>query len=165
MVRQSHIRFIHSIIVFLQPLKRAIQLGVVDTSTDKLAETYTFLVNAISKDATRAEEALEICDEAIALYPYYGKLYAIKGGILLKLNRNNESVPLFEEAIRKNPGLALAHYNLGSALSRLGDKLNAEKAFQRVLLIDPGSSHAKLQLGVLLHDSSEELKLKEAERL
>ena len=153
------------ITILLQPLRRAIHLGLVDTSTDKLAETYTFLVSAISKDATRMEEALDICDEAIARYPYYGKLYAVKGGILLKLHRTNESVPLLEEAIRKSPGLALAHYNLGSALSKLGDKANAEKAFRRVLLLDPGSTHAKLQLGVLLHDSSDEPKLREAEQL
>lgn len=130
-----------------------------------MAESYYLLISVISSNQSRFEEALGMCDEAISIHPHHAKLYAVKGGILLKMNRTTEALSVLEEAVRINSGIASVHYNLGMAHMRLGNQARAERAFRDVLLIDHDSTHAMFHLATVLQNSGDTEDVLEALKL
>ena len=149
--------------VHVQSLQRAIQLGAIDNSASKVADSYSLLIDVVSKQEDRMEDALELCETAITIYPFTAKFHAAKSFILLKLNRTLESITASREAVRRDPSLPNGHYNLGMGYMKLGDKHKAEKAFRDMLVCDPNSTHGWLHLGVVLAGSAEREKLNEAQ--
>ena len=106
-----------------------------------------------------------MCNSAISVLPHHAKLYAVKGGILLKMNRTSEALSVLEEAVRINSGIASVHYNLGVAHMKLGNQARAERAFRDCLLIDHDSTHAMFHLATVLQNSGDTEDLLEAEKL
>ena len=79
-------------------------------------ETYEFLIEqVIMKNESRLQDALKVSKEALLLYPNFAKLYAIKGRILLKLNRTKEALSELEIAVQASEIVPASHYSLGLA--------------------------------------------------
>ncbi len=111
------------------------------------------------------EEALELSEAVLWSYPISAKLHAMKGRILLKLNRTQESIAALREAIMRDPLLPAAHYNLGLVYMRTGDMVAAELAFRDLLAAAPNNTYGWLHLGVVLATSEDIDKQREAQTL
>ena len=142
---------------------KAIELGPNDNTVGKILETYKFLVyKVILRNESRLQDALDLCETALTTYPGYAHLYALKGNVLLRMNRAQEALPILEMAANAGLSVTDAHYGLGLAHKKLGNKAKAEASFRNVLMVEPGHEDAILQLGMLLLSTGN---LREAERL
>jgi tetratricopeptide (TPR) repeat protein len=101
-------------------------------------EAYTFLGWAVSM-MSRYEEAIEYCEQAIALDPSYGNPYNDIGAYLIELDRVEEALPWLEKATvaERYDTPQLAFLNLGRAYQMLGQYRSALSCFDDALEIDP----------------------------
>lgn len=83
----------------------------------------------------------------------------------MKLERYLEAKLVFEEALKDNSEHIGSNYKLGDCLMNLGDKKRAEPYFRKVLLLSKDEPMAKFQLGIILLESADVERLKEAEKL
>lgn len=102
------------------------------------AEAYTFLGWSYSM-MDRYEEAIEMCEEAIALDPEYGNPYNDIGSYLIAQKKYKEAIPWLEKAITapRYEARQFPHVNLGRAYEELGDWLQALRCYNNALKIAP----------------------------
>jgi chemotaxis protein methyltransferase CheR len=79
------------------------------------------------------EEALSICNEAIASYKLSSGLYFLRASILQELDKSSEAIASLKQAIYIDPDYIMGHFALGNLFIRLGNAKNAERYFNNVL--------------------------------
>lgn len=105
--------------------------------------------------ATRAADALSLCDSAINLFPQYAEAWFRKAVALKVLGRRPEATSAFETALKYDPKHALAWFNLGEMFAHDVNEAEASNAFERATELNPALAQAWLLRGALLADSGE----------
>ena len=153
-------------------LRRAIELleaGVNGsrfiTVSKKDIQAYVKLASLIKTNHTRMEEALQLCQTALAKVPDDFRATREMGQILLMTRKSEEAKTYLERAIQLSPSEPNAHYLLGMTHAELGDLARADASIRRALALvsDRASQLAYMvHLGVVLYRKGE---LEEAERM
>ena len=99
--------------------------------------------------------AENLVNDAIKLKPNLANGYSIKGLILKKLNRFDESKLLFMKAIELDSNYVDAYINLGLLNKDLNNLNDAEKYYLKAIEIDNESAIAHLNLGVCFKEKFE----------
>jgi len=92
------------------------------------------------KDAEAQPAALALLDEAIALQPQDGRTHLLRGLVLKRLGRIEESEQACRRAIELGEDSVEVHNNLGNLLLGTGRIDEAEACFRRALVVDPGNA-------------------------
>jgi chemotaxis protein methyltransferase CheR len=79
------------------------------------------------------EEALSICNEAIASYKLAPGLYFLRASILQELDKKSEAIISLKQAIYIDPEYIMGHFTLGNLFFRQGNLRNAKRYFDNVL--------------------------------
>ena len=98
-------------------------------------ESYTEKIFAIRVLANlgHLEEALSICNEAIASYKLSSGLYFLRASILQGLDKYQEAINSLKQAIYIDPDYIMGHFALGNLFIRQGNAKNAKRHFNNVL--------------------------------
>jgi chemotaxis protein methyltransferase CheR len=118
--QSPHLPITHSVIQ--QP-----QAIFEETSADKI-----FAIRLLA-DQGHLEEALSICNEAIASYKLSSGLYFLRSSILQELDKSSEAIASLKQAIYIDPDYIMGHFALGNLFIRQGNAKNAERYFNNVL--------------------------------
>ena len=126
-----------------------------DSTGQKVIETYEFLINNVilRNGSQRLNDALELVNQALETYPRYARLFAMKGVILYKLNRNKMAVEFMEIAQKSNYRSVELFYHLGLAYESLGENRKAESMFRSTLGLDGSHIEAVFHLGQVIYKS------------
>lgn len=95
------------------------------------------------------QQALECFDKAIGIRPDYRGYYN-KGGVLVRLGRNDEAISNYKMALANNPNHFESRINLASTISNSGRPEEAIPHFLGALDVDPGNRVALYNLAVTL---------------
>ena len=136
--------------LWLQVLTEAIQALKREEEPDpeKMARIYSALCTMASRNSSRFDEALELCDKAVNTYNI-SSAHNSKGALLLKLGRNIDAKSAFEAAIRLDPQNANAHFNLALTFQHMGDTTKAIRRLEHVLTVDSSHHQARQVLSGL----------------
>jgi len=85
----------------------------------------------------RDQDALNQIEAALALQPDAAEALAIRGNILIRLQRLNDALASFDQAIAEKPGYAEAFYNRGNCRQYLGRHEDAVADYSRALALNP----------------------------
>jgi tetratricopeptide (TPR) repeat protein len=97
------------------------------------------------------EEALEACDNAIAIDPNDASIWYNRGTLLMtELGRYEDAVASFDQALEINPNYLAAWDNRGVALGQLGRYKDALASHDRALEIDDKHARVWQNRGVTL---------------
>ncbi len=133
--------------------RKSIELGVADSTGQKVIETYAFLIeNVILRNGSqRLTDALELVNQALETYPRYARLFAMKGVLLYKLNQTKTAVEFMEIALKSNYHSVDLFYHLGLAYESLGQDRKAESMFASTLRLDGSHTDATYHLGKVIY--------------
>jgi len=84
-------------------------------------------------DQGHHEEALSLCDEAIASEKLIPGLYLLRASILQELDKSSEAIASLRKAINIDPDYIMGYFTLGNLFIRQGNNKNAERYFNNVL--------------------------------
>jgi len=98
-----------------------------ETSADKI-----FAIRLLANQG-HLEEALSICNEAIASYKLTPGLYFLRASILQELDKSNEAIKSLKQAIYIDPDYIMGHFTLGNLFIRQGNVRNAKQYFNNAL--------------------------------
>ena len=97
----------------------------------------TFNENKISirllADKGHLEEALSICNDAIASDKLVPGLYFLRASILQEQYKSSEAVASLRQAIYIDPDYIMGHFTLGNLFIRQGNSTNAKRYFNNAL--------------------------------
>jgi len=79
------------------------------------------------------EEALSVCNEAIAADKLAAGLYFLRASILQELDKIHEAIQSLKQAIYICPDYLMGHFTLGNLFARLGNIKNATRYFNNTL--------------------------------
>ncbi|HYM04077.1 MAG TPA: tetratricopeptide repeat protein, partial [Stellaceae bacterium] len=97
--------------------------------------------------AGRRREALQCCQQLLAIAPKQADVLALAGGIAMELRDVEQAVTYFEAAVATKRDFAEAHYNLGNALTELGRASQAVEAYRRAAKLRPDLAPIHNNLG------------------
>jgi len=100
--------------------------------TEETASDKIFSIRLLA-DQGRLEEALSICNEAIASDKLSPGFYFIRASILQELGKNSEAIASLKQAIYIDPDYIMGHFMLGNLFVRQGNPKNAKRFFDNVL--------------------------------
>lgn len=103
-------------------------------------------------DANRTDEAIEVFESALRLYPDNAKLHGNLGSALLDKGSTDEAIKHLLLAVHKMPAYFTAYYNLGVAYERKGRTDDAIVQFQYAVNLAPESADTHNNLGSVLLD-------------
>jgi tetratricopeptide (TPR) repeat protein len=95
------------------------------------------LANKLLEDS-RHEEALEVFDEVIAVYPEYKEAHLGRAITLMQMNESEGALESFDRAIRLDGDFAAAYANRGILNDRLGRYEDAVTDYRRAIELAPG---------------------------
>ena len=113
-------------------------------------ETFHALINVISQNESRLQEAIAICNDVISLKPDVPESHLLKGHLLDKLNKTTAAKKSFEQASHLGPLLTEPYYRLGLLHSKIGQMSAAEDYYNKALAINPRHGKTVLELGILM---------------
>lgn len=119
------------------------------------AEAYTFY-GWCRSFRQEWDEAIDLCEHAIALDPEYGNPYNDIGAYLIQKGCLDDAIPWLEQALEA-PRYAcpfFAYYNLGQVFEEYGDFQAAEDYYRRALEENPDYTLARVSLSRVLSRSS-----------
>jgi tetratricopeptide (TPR) repeat protein len=90
-----------------------------------------------TKDATRIEEALQACEQAVALDANLSSGHACLGVVFTGSGRYEQAVQEFQGAVLLDPTNDDAYRGLGSAYEKLTKLLEAERTYQKAIDLRP----------------------------
>jgi chemotaxis protein methyltransferase CheR len=98
-------------------------------------ESFTDKIFAIRLLANlgQPEEALSICNEAIASYKLAPGLYFLRASILQELDKYSEAIASLKQVIYIDPNYIMGHFTLGNLFFRQGNVKNAKQYFKNAL--------------------------------
>ena len=138
-----------------QAFRKAVELGVADSTGQKVIETYEFLIDkVILRNGSRLHDAMELVNQALQTYPKYARLFAMKGVLLYKLNQTKAAVEHLEIAVKSNYHSVDTFYHLGLSYEQLGDERKAEDMFKSTLAVDGHHIEAMYHLGRVVYHSA-----------
>jgi len=109
--------------------------------TDALLETYKGKALALIH-LNQFEDALQIVDEGLAIYPKDPILWNEKGYALYNLGKNQDAVNAYDTAISFDQNFTSALINKGQVLFQMGKYQDAADAYAKAEATDPGNSVA-----------------------
>lgn len=83
--------------------------------------------------AGKLEEALNECNEAIAISKLNMRLYYLKASVLQEMNKNAEALSSLRQALYIKPDHAIGHFSIGSIFMKNGEYTKATQHFRNVL--------------------------------
>jgi tetratricopeptide (TPR) repeat protein len=101
-------------------------------------------------DAGRLEEALDACDQALALDPDNGWTHNNRGVTLWHLGRLEDALVTYDKAVALDPDNDASHSNRAIALLALGRVEEALAACDRALALDPDNAASHEGKGIFL---------------
>ena len=113
-------------------------------------ETFHALIDVVSQNESRLQEAIAICNDVISLKPDVPESLLLKGHLLEKLNKTTAAKKSFEQASHLGPLLTEPYYRLGLLHSKIGQMSAAEDYYNKALAIDPRHGKTVLELGILM---------------
>lgn len=115
---------------------------------------YPYWLGRLDYDAMQFTSAVSNLQQALALDPYFMKVYDNLGLCFEALGKYEEAIKTYQEAIRLNqvraPSSPWPPLNLGTLLIKLGRLEEAETSLRESLRYDPRFPQAHYQLGLLL---------------
>jgi tetratricopeptide (TPR) repeat protein len=81
----------------------------------------------------KLEEALNECNEAIAISKLNMRLYYLKASVLQEMNKNAEALSSLRQALYIKPDHAIGHFSIGSIFMKNGEYTKATRHFRNVL--------------------------------
>jgi predicted O-linked N-acetylglucosamine transferase (SPINDLY family) len=132
----------------LRACEHALDAGV---DKDRLIVNWCFSLGMLG----RHEEALQRIDDALAKRPGDYDLVNLKGVLLKRADRVEESLDWFHRAIRLKPNHGSAWKNLGNSHDLLGNFPEAAKAFRRAAKIAPEDDEILRLLGRALYHAGD----------
>ena len=138
---------------YIQVFRKSIELGVADSTGQKVIETIAFLINNVilRNGSHRLNDALELVNQALVTYPRYARLFAMKGVLLYKLNQTKTAVEFMEIALKSGYRSVDLFYHLGLAYESLGEDRKAEEMFGSTLRLDGSHTDAMYHLGKIIY--------------
>lgn len=97
-------------------------------------------------DAGRSEQALHECDEALSRAPGHPILLAVKGAVLVALERGADALECLRLATGRYPEDDMAWTNLGQAWRLQGDTGEATRALEQACTRNPDNARAVADL-------------------
>jgi Flp pilus assembly protein TadD len=97
----------------------------------------------------RAEEALELLNQAAQLEPYNPEIPAATGKVLLDEEQYDAALAELSRALLLDPRNPVVLNNHGVALAALSQIEGAEQDFEQAIAIDPGFAEARENLSRL----------------
>jgi tetratricopeptide (TPR) repeat protein len=102
--------------------------------------------------AGQPEQALALCERALAVDPLYAPAWCGKGDLLRERERYDEAIAAYDHALANDVLLAAAWYGKGQALNKLKLRYEALQAYERALGLEPRWPQAWIDKGdVLAH--------------
>lgn len=129
----------------IEVCKRAIKKHPNESNLKNIYVTYGNDLDALKK----TDEAFDVYDEGIKMFPNYYQLYFNKGITYSGIRKYEEAILCFQQSIKINPN----HASSNNAIARL-EKMNGRKipsvlAFSRFLIIEPQTKRANENLQLL----------------
>jgi tetratricopeptide (TPR) repeat protein len=112
---------------------------------EELKLLYPIYANTLD-EAGKPEEAVEVYNEGIELFPDYNQLHFNKGVTLSGLKKYDEALLSFEESARLNPQHASSHSAVARLQTMQKNSIPALMAFCRFSVIEPTGSRAQSNL-------------------
>ncbi|MCB0007107.1 MAG: tetratricopeptide repeat protein [Anaerolineales bacterium] len=130
---------------FRGAFSEAIQLYRRSIDMYPTAEAYTYLGWTYSM-MSRYEDAIAVCEQAIAVDPAFGNPYNDIGAYLIELDRPEEAIPWLEKATtaERYDERQFPLINLGRIYEQLGKYRTALDYYNQALAIDPFDAGARL---------------------
>jgi len=110
------------------------------------------LSGLIAAQSEKYQHAVDLFDEAIALFPSKAVFHSNRGLALQELKRPEEALSSFNQAIKLEPGFADAHYNRGITLKALKRWDEALASYEEAIRLQPDFAAAYSNRGLVLHD-------------
>jgi protein O-GlcNAc transferase len=108
------------------------------------------LLGVLAGRAGRADQAIGLFEQALAVSPDFAEAHANRGLALTQLGRFEEAVQSLDRSLELKPDHVQAHYTYGELLSMGGEHQSAAGAFMKVLELEPGNIGALNNLGTAL---------------
>ena len=115
---------------------------------DALNTVYVTYGNALD-GLKKPNEAIELYDEGLKVFPEYYQLHFNKGITLIGLKEYDEALSSFNQSISHNPKHGSSHNAVGRILYSDKKRIPAILAISRFLVIEPQGQRAKDNLGLL----------------
>jgi tetratricopeptide (TPR) repeat protein len=122
--------------------KEALAWFRIASEIDPWAMGYRANIAWVLRELGQLDEAMAVCQGALALVPDSPECHLCLGSIQHDLRQFDESRRSFDEATRLNPGLLLAHQSQGILLSEMGELEAADRSFREILKYQPNHSRA-----------------------
>jgi Tfp pilus assembly protein PilF len=100
-------------------------------------------------DTGRADEAVALLNEAIALYPAYAEAMLAIGDAYRQLQRPDEAITAFRRALAVRPNMFQAYVGLGTLYVQRGDHHRALEQLQLALQQQPDQPQVLRNVGLL----------------
>ncbi|MEM0544023.1 tetratricopeptide repeat protein [Flavobacterium sp. j3] len=124
--------------------KKAIKAHPKDSNLKSVYVTYG---NALDSQK-KTDQAFEIYNEGLKLFPEYYQLYFNKGVTYASVKKTDEAIACFQNAIKFNPKHASSH-NAIAKLEKANRRIPAILAFCRFLVVEPQTKRAEENLASL----------------
>lgn len=92
----------------------------------------------------RLDDAEEILNEVIKIYPKYSSCWRLLGVVKNKLNKSSEAIDMFKKSLELNPSDSEIWCNLGGIYKKLEEYDKALNAYKKGLNENPESTYALL---------------------
>ena len=135
---------------------------VIPNPKKEAAEIY--LQQAIAYyEASRWQEVVEACQNAVNAVPDLAEAYKLWGNALQKLGQPLEAMGYYAKALEIQPDMAEVYANLGSLYAQQQKWDKAEQYYRKAIVLKPDFSGAYRNLAKVLKQSGELEKAKECE--
>ncbi|UZR92941.1 tetratricopeptide repeat protein [Chondrinema litorale] len=94
------------------------------------------------------EEAMEVLDEGLALFPDDSDLQMSSITAYIRLDKTEEAIDQLETVVKENPDKQL-YFNLGILYDKLGDYEDSKKSYKKAIEMDPEYYDAYYNMGAM----------------
>jgi protein O-GlcNAc transferase len=104
----------------------------------------------ILSELERHDEALKICDNALAHSPELAPLHSVRGGILHAMKRYEEALASYDRSLALLPNDPLTKGNRAAALELLGRHEEALSAYDGAIALNSSDTETRIARGLIL---------------
>lgn len=128
----------------LNKFEEALEVVEEGMNRDCRASDLSFVMNkgVALESLERLEDANDLYDEAITIYPKNAQLWNNKGVVLEKLDRIEEAIAAYQRAIMYKPSYRTPHLRLGNISYKQEKLAQAMMCFNTYLLLEPDADDA-----------------------
>jgi len=114
------------------------------------ATHYAGIGAALTKDARRADRAMEFYQRALAEVPALPAAHFGAATLLTRMGRPSEAIPHYEAVLQAWPAHVESRYNFGLALAAAGQPDEARRQLQEAVRLAPDDADARVALAKTL---------------